>query len=48
MTKDNAYNLFKPSQRNKDIILLCDDKDSSGVILDNVSDKKKINRLMMV
>ena len=44
MTKDNAYNLFKPSQKIKDIILLSGDKDSSVVILNKVSDKEKINR----
>ena len=46
MTKDNAYNLFKPSQKIKDIILLSGDKDSSVVILNKVSDKEKINRLI--
>ena len=32
--KDNTYNLLKPLQRNKDIVLLSGDKDSSAVILD--------------
>ena len=32
--KDNTYNLLKPLQRNKDIVLLSGDKDSSVVILD--------------
>ena len=33
-TKDSTYNLLKPLQRNKDIVLLSGDKDSSVVILD--------------
>ena len=33
-TKDSTYNLLKPLQRNKDIVLLSGDNDSSVVILD--------------
>ena len=32
--KDSTYNLLKPLQRNKDIVLLSGDNDSSVVILD--------------
>ena len=33
-TKNSTYNLLKPLERNKDIVLLSDDKDSSAVTLD--------------
>ena len=33
-TKDSTYNLLKPLQRNKDIVLLSGENDSSVVILD--------------
>ena len=45
-TKDRSYNLLKPLQRNKDIVLLSGDKDSSVVILDKVCYNEKINRLI--
>ena len=41
-TKDRSYNLLKPLQRNKDIVLLSGDKDSSVVILDKVCYNEKI------
>ena len=53
-TIDNTYNVLKPLKRNKDIVLLSDDKDSSVailgkssvVILDKASYKEKNNRLI--
>ena len=45
-TKDSTYNLLKPLQRNKDIVLLSGDKDSSVVILDNVCYNEKFKRLI--
>ena len=53
-TIDNTYNVLKPLKRNKDTVLLSDDKDSSVaildkssvVILDKASYKEKINRLI--
>ena len=45
-TKDSTYNLLKPLQRNKDIVLLSGDKDSSVVILDKACYNEKINRLI--
>ena len=38
--------MWKSLQRNKDIILLSGDKDSSVVILDKVCYKEKSNRLI--
>ena len=40
-TKDSTYNLLKPLQRNKDIVLLSGDKDSSVVILDKACYNEK-------
>ena len=45
-TKDSTYNLLKPLQRNKDIVLLSGDKDSSVVVLDKACYNEKINRLI--
>ena len=54
-TIDNTYKVLKPLKRNKDIVLLSDDKDSSVAILDKSSVailvkaslvKEKINRLV--
>ena len=45
-TKESSYNLLKPLQRNKDIVLRSVDKDSSVVILDTACYKEKINRLI--
>ena len=45
-TKDSTYNLLKPLQRNKDIVLLSGDKDSCVVILDKAYFKQKINKLV--
>ena len=45
-TKDSIYNLLKPLQRNRDIVLLSGDKDSSAVILDKKCYKEKINRFI--
>ena len=53
-TIDSNYNVLKPLKRNKDIVLLSDDKDSSVAILDKssvailekASYKEKINRLI--
>ena len=45
-TKDSTYKLLKPLQRNKDIVLLFGDKDSSVVILDKACYNEKINRLI--
>ena len=45
-TKDSTYNLLKPLQRNKDIILLSGDKEASVVIWDEWCYKEKINRLI--
>ena len=48
-TKENTYNLFKPLLRNKDIVLLSSDKDSSVVTFNKVCYKEKIiDWLMMV
>ena len=41
-TKDSTYNLLKLLQRNKDIVLLSGDKDSSVVILHKACNKKKL------
>ena len=38
--------MLKPLQRNKDLVLLSGNKDSSLVILDNTPYKEKINRLI--
>ena len=38
--------MSKPLQRNKDIVLLSGNKDSSVVILDKACYKEKINRLI--
>ena len=38
--------MLKPLQRNKDLVLLSGNKDSSVVILDNTPYKEKINRLI--
>ena len=38
-TKDSTYNLLKPLQTNKDIVLLSGDNDSSVVILDKACHK---------
>ena len=38
--------MLKPLQRNKDLVLLSGNKDSSVVILDNALYKEKINRLI--
>ena len=45
-TKGSTYNLLKPLQTNKDIILLSGDNDSSVVILDISCYKEKGNRLI--
>ena len=45
-TKDSTYNLLKPLQRNKDIVLLSGDKNSLAVILDKACYKVKINRFI--
>ena len=53
-TIDNTYKVLKPLKRNKDIVLLSGDKDSSVAILDKssvailvkASYKEKINRLV--
>ena len=53
-TIDNIYNVLKPLKRNKDIVLLSGNEDSSVaifdkssvVILDQISYKEKINRLI--
>ena len=42
----NTYSVLKPLQRNKDIVLLSGDNDSSVVILHKASYKEKINRLI--
>ena len=38
--------MLKPLQRNKDLVLLSSNKDSSVVILDNTPYKEKNNRLI--
>ena len=38
--------MLKPLQRNKDLVLLSGNKDSSVAILDNTPYKEKINRLI--
>ena len=40
-TRYNTYNLLKPLRRNKEIVLLSGDKDSSAVILDKAPYKEK-------
>ena len=40
-TKDSTYNLLKPLQGNKDIVLLSGDKDSSVIILDKACYNEK-------
>ena len=45
-TKDSTCNLLKPLQRNKDIVLLSGDKDSSVVILDKACFKQKLDGLI--
>ena len=45
-TKDSTYSLLKPLQRNKGIVLLSGNKDSSVVILDKACYNEKNNRLL--